>query len=64
MKLNQRLTATVHCFCGRLVMTWVRRRRRGLLRAFGAVCDCGRGIDLYIETQPANDVQRAGSEVA
>jgi hypothetical protein len=53
--MPRELTATVHCFCGRLVTVRQRRQGPGLLAALGAVCDCGRGIDLAIETEPASE---------
>jgi hypothetical protein len=52
-------TVTVTCACNRLVFLKRKRTPRRNVVLFGAVCEsCGRGMDLWIEKQPANEASR------
>lgn len=54
-------TVTVTCECGHLVHLKRKRTPRRNVVLFGAVCEhCGRGMDLWVEKEPANEVRRAG----
>lgn len=50
----------VICACKRIVLLERRSTPRRNVVLFGGVCEgCGRGMDLWMEKQPANEVRRA-----
>lgn len=53
-------TVTVTCACFRKVTLTRKRTPRRNVVLFGAVCEhCGRGMDLWVEKEPGNEVRRA-----